>query len=210
MPSRLRSPTTGSTSRWVRMCVVPCRMHFSSVLTARSRTSSGWKFCLAFATSEMASSSVPCTDLQRSSRQDLSRWIWVSMNPGETRRLPTSISSPSAASPASTAAMRPSSIPMSTGGSLSSPAISAFLRIRSMASSRQTDLSSTEVWEAPLLHERRAARIPIEALHGAVRVCGDEFEPLSCEVCVERKGVRDSALAHQRDTRPVGETDPAV
>ena len=135
MPSRLLKPTTGSTSRWVRMWVVPCRMLFSSVFTARSRTSSGWKFCLAFATSEMASSSVPSTDLQRSSRQDLSRWMWVSMNPGETRRPPTSISSPSAASPASTAATRPPSIPMSTGGSFSAPTISAFLRIRSMVSS---------------------------------------------------------------------------
>ena len=55
------------------MWVVPCRMLFSSVFTARSRTSSAWKFCLASATSRMASSSVPSTDVQRSSRHDLSR-----------------------------------------------------------------------------------------------------------------------------------------
>ena len=139
------------------MWVVPCRMLFSSVFTARSRTSSGWKFCLAFATSEMASSSVPWTDLQRSSRHDLSRWMWVSMKPGETRRPPRSISSPSAASPTSTAAMRPPSIPMSTGGSFSAPAISAFLRIRSMVSSPQAGLTSPAVWMAPLLHAGRNA-----------------------------------------------------
>ena len=41
------------------MWVVPWRMHFSSVFTARSRTSSERKLRLTLATSEMASSRVP-------------------------------------------------------------------------------------------------------------------------------------------------------
>ena len=35
-PSRPRRPMTGSTSSWVRMWVVPFRMHFSSVFFPRS------------------------------------------------------------------------------------------------------------------------------------------------------------------------------
>ena len=176
IPSRLRSPTTGSTSRWVRMWVVPCRMLFSRVFTARSRTSSARKFRLAFATSWIASSSVPCTDLQRSSRHDLSRWMWVSMKPEETRRPPTSISSPSAARPGSMAATRPPSSPMSAGGSFSLPAIRAFLRIRSMVSSGQTDLTSPTV--APLLHARREARIRYRVRRSVARSPGRARSPV--------------------------------
>ena len=55
MPSRLRRPTTGSTSRWVRMWVVPCRMLFSRVRMARSRTSVRREVLLGLGHSSMAS-----------------------------------------------------------------------------------------------------------------------------------------------------------
>ena len=117
------------------MWVVPCRMLFSRVWMARWRTSSAVKSFLALATSPMASSKSPFSDLQRSRMQDLSRWMWVSMKPGVTRRPSTSISRPSAARPGSMAAMRPASMPMSTGGLSSAPATRAFRKMRSIASS---------------------------------------------------------------------------
>src|SRR6516225_1215118 len=141
-PSRLRSPTTGSTSKWVRMCVVPWRIAFSSVRVARAWTSSGVKAFFALATSPIASSRSPRSEVQRSRMQDLSRWICVSTNPEETSRPPRSIVSACAASSGSIATILPFSIPMSVVLRSASTSL-ALLRMRSIES---LSLPGLEAW----------------------------------------------------------------
>src|SRR5579883_731347 len=70
----------------------------------------------------------PSTGGQRPMIRDLSRWIWVSTSPAQTRRPPASQLSPPPASAGASATMRPPATPISTR---SPPATRAFLRISS-------------------------------------------------------------------------------
>ncbi len=117
-PSNPRRPILGSTSEWVRMRVAPWLMHFSIVAEARSITSSTVKVCLTADTRSIARCGlrlVVCS--QRPRMQALSRWMWVSTKPEQTRRLPPFISSLAAPpSLGAMAAMRPSLTPISVAG----------------------------------------------------------------------------------------------
>ena len=133
IPSRLRRPMTGSTSRWVRMRVVPLTTHLSSVRLARWYTSSAVNSPFSRATSPMASFSPPVREDRRSSMQDLSRWMCVSTNPAVTSLPATSITSASAVNSDSIAAMVPPDIPMSTSGASGPSLVLALRRIVSIA-----------------------------------------------------------------------------
>src|SRR5437763_5709844 len=129
--SKPRMPMPGSTSTWVRMRVVPCRMHCSSVRAARVRTSSIDMLFLSGAMPSTGLSVRRSCGVQRSMIRDLSRWICVSTRPGQARRPCASKLRPSAASRGAIATMRPSSMPMSTGAVFGPPARRALRIMRS-------------------------------------------------------------------------------
>src|SRR5688572_24676921 len=114
IPSNPRMPMPGSTSTCVRMRVVPCRTQSSSVRAARERTSSTDMLFLSGATPRIGLRLRRSCGAQRSMMRDLSRWMWVSMRPGQARRPFASKLGPSAASCGAIAAIRPPSMPIST------------------------------------------------------------------------------------------------
>ena len=85
-PSKPRMPMPGSTSTCVRMRVVPCRMHCSSVAAARACTSSTVMSFLTGVTPNTGLSLARSCGAQRSMMRDLSRWMWLSIRPGQASR----------------------------------------------------------------------------------------------------------------------------
>src|SRR5581483_2548465 len=123
------------------MRVVPCRMHCSSVRAARVRTSSIDMLFLSGATPRTGLSVRRSCGVQRSMMRDLSRWICVSMRPGQARRPCASKLGPSAASRRSIATRRPSSMPRSIGAPSGLPARRALRMMRSTFSLLQRVLA---------------------------------------------------------------------
>jgi hypothetical protein len=115
-PSTLLTPTCGSTSTWLRMCVVPAATDWTTWRADWTQASSP-SSCLRRRSLAIVSAirGPPEWGCQGWPRKLLSRWACASTNPGRAMApAPFSRESPAASSPRPTEAIRPARISKST------------------------------------------------------------------------------------------------